>query len=116
MDSVGTWISVTLGLLGLVVAVLAYVRRQPKTKLEYFVQTNSALLPESLPETFSLTHRELEVANPSMTIRRRLDASDLSPSIALPAPSATALGYLTKRLRESTWCIRLVALRGQPEP
>lgn len=76
MDSMGTWIGVALGFLALMVAILAYVRRQPTTKLEYLVQTNSALLPESLPETFSLTHHDLEIRDPSMTIIQIVNTGD----------------------------------------
>ncbi|HEX7058345.1 MAG TPA: hypothetical protein VF176_00640 [Solirubrobacterales bacterium] len=58
------------------VATLAYVKRRPKTRLEYFVQTNSAVLPASLPETFSLIHRDLEVTDPAIMILRIVNTGD----------------------------------------
>lgn len=76
MAAAGTWIAVAIGLATLVVAVLAYLRRQPKTQLEYIVLTRSEVLPAGLPRTFQLVHRDLQVEDPSMAIVRIVNTGD----------------------------------------
>jgi hypothetical protein len=79
------------------VAVLAYLRRQPKTRLEYFVGTNSAVLPQDLPENFYLAHGETKIADPAMTIVRLVNTGDR----AIPAASfETDLSILLKDVSE----------------
>ena len=76
VDAAGTWIGVGLALVGLSVAILAYRNRQPKTRLEYFIATNSTVLPDDLPESFYLAHGDTKILNPAITIIRIVNTGD----------------------------------------
>jgi hypothetical protein len=108
METVGTWVAVSIGLATLVVAVLAYMRRQPKTRLEYIVLTRSQVLPAGLPETFQLVHHELPVDDPAMVIVRMVNTGDqaipessFSSDLAIKLPSSRVISALSTGRRPS---------------
>jgi hypothetical protein len=101
MEVVGTWVAVAIGLATLVVAVLAYLGRQPKTRLEYIVLTRSQVLPAGLPETFQLVHHELPVDDPAMVIVRIVNTGDqaipessFSSDLAIKLPGSRVISTL----------------------
>lgn len=71
------WIGIGIGVVGVFVAVLAYRSRHGKTRLSYWVNTNTRLVPSQLAGEISLSHRDSVVADPSLAIVRIVSTGDL---------------------------------------
>jgi hypothetical protein len=115
MAEAGTWIAIAIGVATLVVAVLAHLRRQPKTQLEYIVLTRSEVLPAGLPQTFQLVHRDLPVDDPSMVIVRMVNTGDqaiaevdFASDLIISLPSARVVSALCTARRPGDLAPELV--------
>jgi hypothetical protein len=76
MEDVEFWITLSVGLAALIVAVLTYLHRRGRSRLEYVVIVRRSLLPDRVSHELEVMHQGAMVSAPALTVLRLVSVGD----------------------------------------